>query len=77
MKQAVVFPRTRDLKTDTKNILKNFFDKTLDESILVYYILNRQRDKPNDGCENITWGPEVQTPSYILSPLDSGAHTTV
>ena len=42
--------------------MKKFFDKTLDESILVYYILNRQRNKTLCRCENICGDQRFRLP---------------
>ena len=52
---------------------KKIFDKTLDKSFFVYYIRIVKGTKPNDQMLKSVWEPEVQTPSYILSPLDSGS----
>lgn len=40
----------------------------------MYYISIRQRGKLRRRGEN-PWGSGIQTPSYILSPLDSGPQT--
>lgn len=36
----------------------------------MYYISIRQRNKTDDQIRKYLWGPGIQTPSYILSPLD-------
>lgn len=60
-----------------KNILKIILTKILDKYVNMYYISIRQRGQPRRRGENLLWGPGIQTPSYILSPLDSGPHLTV
>ena len=51
MKQAVVFPRTRDLKTDTKNILKFRLTKHLTNRFLYTIFSFVKGIKPDDQME--------------------------
>lgn len=71
-KQWVPFPRYYNKKQTTKSILKIFLTKHLTNRFLYTILIIVKGVKPDDRCQKHLWGPEVQTPSYILSPLDSG-----
>ena len=56
-----------------KITLKNKFDKnTWQIAIYVLHFDSSKGATPAAGLKNPYWGPGIQTPSYILSPLDSG-----
>ena len=72
-KQQVPFP----INMDKNIILKFFLTKHLTNRFLYTIFLIVKGAKPDDQMRKHLRGPEVQTPSYILSPLDSGPHTSV
>lgn len=75
--QPVPFPRNTQQNIDKNKIQKIFLTKHLTNRFLYTILRIVKGVKPDDRCENIKWGSEVQTPSYILSPLDSGPQDLV